>query len=266
MTSTRLPGKVMKNVLGKPLLGYLIERLERSKRVDRVVVATTTNSEDDVIATMASQKGFLVFRGSEHNVLDRFYMAATASQADHILRITADCPLIDPDLVDELIEFYFRGGFDYATNCDPPTLPDGLDAEVFSFEALRTAHRAAVLPSELEHVTPYLRKHSEWFSIGRWKYAEDLSQLRWTVDEPEDFLLIGHILKALYPAKPDFRTEDILTLLENRPELSAVNNRFRRNEGELKSQVKDEAYKNHCKGLRQTESCKWRCNFTWMNS
>lgn len=242
MASTRLPGKVMMEVLGKPLLVYLVERLMQVEFIDRMIVATTKNPEDDVIADHARKLGLLLFRGAEHNVLDRFYGAAAKFGVDHILRITADCPLIDPGLVDSLMGFYFSGGFDYACNCDPPTLPDGLDAEVFSFTALEVAHKNALLPSELEHVTPYIRNNPECFKIGRWRYSRDLSHLRWTVDEPEDFLFVKEVLESLYPLNRDFRTRDIVRLLAKKPELCKINAFYQRNEGALKSQIEDEKY------------------------
>jgi len=240
MTSTRLPGKVMLEVLGKPLLGYLVERLADAARIDRIVVATTTNPEDDIVAEFSRKAGLDLFRGSEHNVLERYTRAATVYQADHILRITADCPLIDPVLVDALVDFYFKGEFDYALNCEPPTLPDGLDAEVFSFAVLQQTHENATLPSEREHVTPYMRKHPEIFSIGRWRNAQDWSHLRWTVDEPEDFHLVSRVIKALYSQNQHFGTTDVMALLAQNPTLGTINARFQRNEGMLSSRLLDD--------------------------
>ena len=240
MTSTRLPGKVMLEVLGKPLLGYLVERLADAARIDRIVVATTTNPEDDIVAEFSRKAGLDLFRGSEHNVLERYTRAATVYQADHILRITADCPLIDPVLVDALVDFYFKGEFDYALNCEPPTLPDGLDAEVFSFAVLQQTHENATLPSEREHVTPYMRKHPEIFSIGRWRNAQDWSHLRWTVDEPEDFHFVSRVIKALYYQNQHFGTADVLALLAENPTLGTINARFQRNEGMLSSRLLDD--------------------------
>jgi len=192
-----------------------------------------------VVATLGQELGLHVFRGSEHNVLNRFCGAAKTFGAQHIIRITADCPLIDPDLLDELIGYYFAKKFDYVSNCTHPTLPDGLDAEVFSFKALEDAHENAVLSSHLEHVTPYIYSNPDRFKIGNWYYYKDFSHLRWTVDEPEDFEFVRQVIEALYPASKDFRTEDILDLLYKRHELTRINAQIARNEGLLKSLEED---------------------------
>ena len=240
MNSTRFPGKIIKEVLGRPLLGYLVERLRCCGRIEDIVLATTVSPEDNPVVALAQELGLKVFRGSENNVLDRFHGAATTFGTEHIMRITADCPLIDPDLLDTLVAYYFSNGFDYASNNNPPTLPDGLDAEIFTFEALEYAHIHAELPSELEHVTPYIRKHPEFFRTGNWSYHEDLSHLRWTVDEPEDFEFVRQVIEALYPVSKSFRTEDIVSLLQQRPELVTVNAHFERNEGYSASLEEDE--------------------------
>jgi len=242
MTSTRLPGKVMKEVLGRPLLSYLIERVRCCKGIKNIILATTLNSEDDSIAMFGSDIGVNVFRGSETNVLERFYKAATMFNAKHIMRVTADCPLIDPDILCVLIEYYFDETFDYVSNCAYPTLPDGLDAEIFTFEALDHAYKHALLPSELEHVTPFIRSHPEIFKTGNWAYHEDLSRLRWTVDEPEDFELVKQVIEALYPINRNFRMNDILKLLHQRPELAQINTHIKRNEGRQKSLEEDRKF------------------------
>jgi len=235
MTSTRLPGKVMKKVLGKPLLNYLSQRLQSAANIDDIILATTENPEDNSIAEQGKKLGLRIFRGSEHNVLDRFYRAAIVYQADHIMRITADCPLIDPHFLDLLIEYYTTDRFDYVSNCAKPTLPDGLDAEIFTFQALEYAHQRAHRLSCLEHVTPYIRNHPDIFTIGSWSYTKNLSHLRWTVDEPDDFLFVQQVIESLYPINPHFRTDDILNLLYQRSELAQINNHIHRNEGYVKS-------------------------------
>lgn len=235
MTSTRLPGKVMKKVLGRPLLGYLIERVRCCKGIKDIILATTLNPEDDSIVTFGSNKGVNVLRGSENNVLERFHEAAKMFDVRHIMRVTADCPLIDPDILYMLIEYYFTENLDYVSNCVYPTLPDGLDAEVFSFETLDHAYKHAVLPSELEHVTPYIRNHPEIFKTGNWTYHEDLSQFRWTVDEPEDFEFVKQVIEILYPVNKNFRMNDLLELIHQRPDLAQINTHITRNEGFLKS-------------------------------
>ncbi len=239
MTSARLPGKVMKEVLGRPLLSYLIERVRCCKGIKDIVLATTLNSEDDSIAIFGSNKGVQVFRGSEKNVLERFHGAATMFGAGHIMRVTADCPLIDPDILAMLIEYYFSENLDYASNCLYPTLPDGLDAEIFNFETLDYAYKHALLPSELEHVTPYIRNHPEIFKTGNWTYHENFSQLRWTVDEPEDFEFVRQVIEKLYPVNRNFRMNDVLELVYQRPDLAKINIHIKRNEGLLKSLAED---------------------------
>ena len=243
MTSTRLPGKVMREVLGRPLLSYLIERVRCCKGIKDIVLATTINPEDDFIAMLGSSNGVNVFRGSENNVLERFFKAATTFDVRHIMRVTADCPLIDPDILYMLIEYYFSESFDYVSNCTYPTLPDGLDAEIFNFETLDHAHKHASLPSELEHVTPYIQSHPDIFKIGNWAYHKDLSHLRWTVDEPEDFEFVRQVIEALYPDNRNFRTKNILDLIHQRPELVKINANFARNEGYLESLEEDEKLK-----------------------
>ena len=239
MTSIRLPGKVMKEVLGRPLLSYLLERIQCCKSIQDIILATTYNSEDDTIAEFGNNKGVNVFRGSENNVLKRFYKAATMFNARHIVRITADCPLIDPDILYMLIEYYFSEKLDYVSNCVYPTLPDGLDAEIFNFETLDYVYKSALLPSELEHVTPYIRNHPEIFKIGNWTYHKDLSQLRWTVDEPEDFEFVKQVIEALYPVNRNFCMNDVLKLVRQRPDLAQINTHITRNEGLLKSLSED---------------------------
>ena len=140
MTSSRLPEKVLMQVNGRPLLSYMTERIKDSGRINQIIIATTKNPEDNLIADFAIKENIPLFRGSENNVLERFYFAAKEFRADHIMRLTADCPLIDPFLLDELVNFYFKESYDYVSNCNPPTLPDGLDAEIFSYDVLAKAY------------------------------------------------------------------------------------------------------------------------------
>jgi len=242
MGSSRLPGKVLKPILGRPMLELQIERLRRCKRIDQLVVATSVNPEDQAIADLCKSIGVDCFRGDPENVLDRFYRAAKQFNPEHVVRLTGDCPLADPALIDDLVEFYLAGGFDYASNCHEPSLPDGLDAEIFSFTALEQAWKEAELPSHLEHVTPFIRAHSERFKIACYRYHIDLSHLRWTVDEPEDLEFVRRVYESLYPVKPEFVTEDILALLERNPKLVKMNEGFRRNEGAMKSIERDKQF------------------------
>jgi spore coat polysaccharide biosynthesis protein SpsF len=242
MASTRLPGKIMKEVLGRPLLSYLIERLRCCRYIDHIILATTTSTSDDPVVIWAENSQLSIFRGSEHNVLDRFYQAASFFCADHIMRITADCPLIDPDLLDDLIVYYRENTFDYVSNCAHVTLPDGLDAEIFTFQALEYAHRHAIRPSCLEHVTPFIRNHPLIFTLGSWTYSRNLSHLRWTVDEIEDLLFVQQVIEHLYPVNKHFRFNDILSLLNRKPQLVNINSHIVRNQGFLSSLRADKEF------------------------
>jgi len=241
MGSSRLPGKVISRISGKPMLWHVIDRCKRCEKVDLVVVATTTKEEDDVVAKLAEESGAAVYRGSESDVLDRYYRAANEHDAEVIGRVTADCPLIDPRLVDRMIEFYEDGGgdYDYVGMGRPNRYPNGLDAEVFSFEALKRAWKEAALRSEREHVTPYIWKNDGLFKIGAVESEQDLSSHRWTVDEERDLMLVREIHKHLYEEGKLIVTEDILDLLSRMPEISRINQGIKRNEGYLKSLKED---------------------------
>jgi spore coat polysaccharide biosynthesis protein SpsF len=241
-SSTRLPGKVLKPILGRPMLARHIERLRRCRKIDGLMVATSVDPSDDAIEALCGELDIPCFRGSLPDVLDRYYRAAMASEIEpeHIVRVTGDCPLADPELIDRVIEFHLDGGYDYSCNArDPFTFPDGLDVEVFRAACLERAWREATLPSQREHVTPFVYQHPEWFKIGDFKNTTDLSHLRWTVDEPADFELVRRIYEALYPANPAFTTPDILDYLEVHPELKTLNVGHQRNEGFQKSLEKD---------------------------
>ena len=226
MTSTRLPGKVLAPAVGKPMLQLLIERLQQCRTLDGVVVATTTNDSDDPIAELADRLGVGCFRGSEEDVLDRVLNAARSADADVIVEITGDCPLIDPDAVDRLVDYYLAGGYDYVTNrgaADP--YPDGLDAQVFPTEVLREVSGLTQDPADREHVSLYIYSHPERYrcgSIGS-GLSKDDQDLRLTLDTPQDLQLIRTIFEELYPANPRFRIADIVALLARRPDLVALN-------------------------------------------
>lgn len=243
-SSTRLPGKVLLPLFGVPMLLRQIERIRRAKLIDRLVVATSSDASDDQILAVCHEAGIECYRGDLDDVLDRFYQAASASMPKHIVRLTGDCPLTDPNVIDQVIAFYLAGGYDYASNAIEPTFPDGLDVEVFSFASLQQAWQEARLLSQREHVTPFIHQQPQRFRIGHYKNSVDLSYLRWTVDEEQDFVLVSKIYEALYPAKPDFTTNDILNLLERQPELKNINIQLRRNEGYQKSLANDAAFMN----------------------
>lgn len=225
MGAARLFGKPLKKVLNKPLLEYLIERLKRSKLIDEIILATTEQAQDDLFLDFAKKNGIRIFRGSEQDVLARYLGAALFSHADPIVRITGDCPLIDPKVVDQVIDFYLKNfpKFDYVSNTLKRTFPRGLDVEVFSLKALQIASENAASREEKEHVTPYIYGHAEIFKLANIEAKEDNSIQRWTVDTEEDFELIKKMIKWLYPKNPNFSQEDLLDLVKKHPELSKIN-------------------------------------------
>lgn len=230
--STRLPGKVMKEVMGRPLLVFHIERLLKVGNADEVVVATTVRPEDDVIAALAGEMGVLCYRGSEDDVLSRYYEAARERNADIVVRVTSDCPLIDPRIVEKIIEF-FRNHidlYDYVSNTLQRTYPRGMDTEVFSRRILEEIHALAVEEPDREHVTRYIYRHPERYRLGGIEYREDLSRHRLTVDEEDDFLLIKLLLEELYPGKPEFTMQDCLDVLARHPEWMDINAHVRQKE------------------------------------
>ncbi len=237
MSSTRLPGKVMAKVVDKPLLSHVIRRAERSQILNDVIVATTNNLSDDVIASYCAENSISCFRGSEDDVLDRYYHVALAYKIDTIVRITGDCPLLDPNVVDHVIRFYCSGNYDFVTNTLPCTYPDGLDVSVFSFAVLKQTWHESRLQSEREHVVPYIRNHPEIFNIGNVSHTEDLSSFRWTVDEPQDLEFVRQVYGIL--GHDDFGMDDIVDLLQSKPELAQINQGIVRNEGYAKSLQND---------------------------
>lgn len=234
-SSSRLPGKVLKPILGEPMLARQIERIQRSNQIDRLIVATSTEASDNPIAELCERIGVPCSRGSLTDVLDRFYHAAASYHPTHVVRLTGDCPLIDPEVIDAVIDFAFKDDFDYATNAKPYTFPDGLDVEVVKFSAFEAAWREAELPSHREHVLPFVHRQPERFYLGYLQSPVDYSRHRWTVDEPEDFAFVTAVYEALYPTNPDFRMQDILGFLEGHPELLRMNERFERNAGRRKA-------------------------------
>ena len=239
-SSTRLPKKVLKPILGKPMLLHQIERLQHSKIIDNLVVATSDSSTDDPIEKVCLENNINVFRGNLENVLDRFYQCAKVYNPDYIVRLTGDCPLLDWEVVDQAIGFFFDGNYDFVETS--LKFPDGLDTEIMTMQALEKAWKQAELPSEKEHVTQFIVNRPNEFHNGIIEPSEDLTHMRWTVDEPEDFVFVEKIYQALFEKKPLFLTEDILDLLKKEPELAKINNCFLRNEGLEKSLVEDQDY------------------------
>jgi glutamate-1-semialdehyde 2,1-aminomutase len=229
MGSTRLPDKVMRPIAGVPLIGLLLQRLSRARRIGQIVVATGADARNAPLADYVTSLGYLVYRGSETDVLDRYYQAAQSVHADTVVRVTGDCPLIDPELVDEVLTAFSESGADYACNTQPPSYPDGLDVEVFSFRALEEAQRSAVGPTQREHVTPYLREASQFRRINC-RGPADHSAERWTVDEPEDLEVVARVCEQFRP-RTDFTWREILALRDRKPEIFATNRHLLRNAG-----------------------------------
>ena len=241
MSSTRLPEKVLKKIRGKTLLEILVERLKHSQKIDKIIIATSNNKKDRAIVKLAKKINLPYFVGAEDDVLDRFYQTAKKFKADVIVRVTGDCPLHDPRLVDNIINFYLENNdkYDYVSNVDPPTFPDGLDLWVFPFRTLKRAWKEAKLKSEREHVCPYIWKNPHLFRIGHFESKIDYSHLRWTVDDASDFEFIKNIYKRLYKKGKVFYIQDILDLLKKFPELMKINKGIIRDEGLEKSLRKD---------------------------
>lgn len=237
MSSTRLPGKVLADVGGKPMLWYVVGRAQAARNLNQVVVATSNMADDDAIERFCTERAIEFFRGSQNDVLDRYYQAARYFQAEIVVRLTADCPLLDPGVIDKVVSAFEDGNFDYVSNSVNRSYPDGLDTEVFSGAALERAWREARLNSEREHVTPYIWTHPELFRLGNVRHSEDLSHLRWTVDEPEDLMFVRALYHSL-GALPSGMAETI-QLLKEHPELAGINQGFETNEGYEKSLRED---------------------------
>jgi spore coat polysaccharide biosynthesis protein SpsF len=229
MGSTRLPGKVMKDLCGKTVLAHVVRRVRACSLIDDVVVATTSSPADDVIVSEAQKCGASWFRGSEDDVLDRYWRAARQFGAQVVVRVTSDCPLLDPEILRRMLEHFrketSRGRrIDYLSNTlEPRTYPRGLDAEAFTFDALERAWREAGEPWEREHVTPYIYGHPEFFALDAWRNDEDLSGYRLTLDTEEDWELISRIYGALYRDEEVFGLRETTALLRQKPDLARIN-------------------------------------------
>jgi len=225
MGSTRLPGKVMKPILGKPVILWVLERVSLSNLINEIVVAIPSGRENDVIVDTIKEYDdkIIISRGSEDDVLDRYYNAAVQTNADVIVRITSDCPLIDPVVVNHIVKQFLNNDCDYCSNNLKRTYPIGLDTEVFSFDALAKAWGEAKNDYEREHVTPYIKENPDKFKLLNVSNDVDLSHLRWTLDTKEDFEFIKVIYERIYPKKHMFFMKDILDLLQKEPELIKIN-------------------------------------------
>ena len=226
MSSSRLPGKVLADLDGQPMLLHVVERVRMAETVDEVIVATTTDPSDDPVAALCAARGIPCERGSLYDVLDRFYQAARKNHADIIVRVTADCPLIDPWVIDRTVREFVETGADFAANRLPPpwkrTYPIGLDVEVCSFSALETAWREAKAPHEREHVLPYLYETPARFHVHVINAEADYGHLRWTVDTPADLKAVRS-LYALLGGRRDCTWQEILAIWQAHPELEQIN-------------------------------------------
>jgi spore coat polysaccharide biosynthesis protein SpsF len=213
----------MKDLVGAPLLARQLERVARARLLDRIEVATSEGKDDDAIAQLCESLGVGCFRGALDDVLDRYYQAARRHTPAHVVRLTADCPLADWEVIDAAVRLHLEGGYDYTSNALERTYQHGLDVEVMTFQALEIAWREADLPDEREHVTQFIYDRPERFRLGRLTRAPSLAAQRWTVDYPEDYALVSAVYEALYPGKPDFTSTDVLRFLADHPEIAALN-------------------------------------------
>ena len=227
--STRLPNKVMKDLGGRPLLHFLLERLKKCKKIDEIFIATTSNQEDNSIEDLANSLDCKTVRGSENDVLSRFFSVTKKTKANIFVRITGDCPLIDPEMLDDAIDLFKKNSYDYLSNCNPPTFPDGLDIEIFSRDVLISTEIHASSKFEREHVTPWIKNNN---SLKKYNIVSKInySDFRWTVDEAEDLEVIRNVVKN-FKYSSDFSWKEVIKLNIEKPELFEVNGRFKRNEG-----------------------------------
>jgi spore coat polysaccharide biosynthesis protein SpsF len=231
MSSTRLPGKVMLPLAGKPLLVRMVERVKNAYLCGTVVVATTTNKEDDEIEKLCKTENILCFRGHPTDLLDRHYQAALYYDADVVLKVPSDCPLIDPQIIDNVISFYKANAnkYDYVSNLHHASYPDGNDVELMTFTTLQRAWENATRQLEREHTTPYIWENPFLFRIGNilWETGKNYSKThRWTIDYPEDYTFINAVYNELYNKTVHFNLKDILNLVESKPEIFHLNSKY----------------------------------------
>ena len=229
--STRLPGKVLMPLAGEPLLVRMVQRVKRAKLAGTVVVASTTEKEDDPIEAICNEKGWNIYRGHATDLLDRHYQAAKIFNADAVVKIPSDCPLIDPMVIDKVLSVYIENFpcVDFVSNLHPPTYPDGNDVEVMKFSVLETAWKEASLPMEREHTTPFIWERPERFKLMNVSWDTGLNYSmshRWTIDYPEDYKFISKVYDELYPANPNFGLNDILNVLNAKSEIFEINSKF----------------------------------------
>tara|TARA_B100001540_G_scaffold309217_1_gene325070 strand:- start:640 stop:1410 length:771 start_codon:yes stop_codon:yes gene_type:complete len=237
VNSTRFPKKILQNLDKEyKVLEYVINQVKNSKKIEQIIIATTSLKDDDVVVDISKKNGCKSFRGSENDVLDRYFQCAKKFELDVIVRITSDCPLIDPHIIDQIIEEFESGKFDYVTNTFPRTFPKGLDVEIFSRETLEKMWKNSELPSEREHVTQFIF-NNDGFRIGNVKNDVDLSDMRWTLDEKKDFEFLVSIIERI-KNKPILKN-DVLEILSKEPLLQDINSGIDPNQGIKISREKD---------------------------
>ena len=237
MGSTRLPGKVMLPLLGKPMIQCVFDRLNRCECVNDIIIATSLLSEDDIIAEHFTSQGLKVFRGSLEDPLDRYYNAAKHHQIKHVLRAMADCPFIDPNLIDKQAEVYFSGEYDFCHLVGE--FPSGLDTTIFNYDCLEKAWNEANKKSEREHITSYITNNPKLFKIGSYEPLRGLYHHRWVVDHPKDYLFAKTVYEEFEKSGNEFGWEEIVQFLEHQPEIFDLNSDIKRDEGYLKSLAQD---------------------------
>ena len=237
--ASRFPNKVLRKIRGETLLELYINRIQKCSMIDRIVIATTTKSADNVIKGIALRLRIDCFRGSENDLLDRYYQCAKKYRGDVVVRVTADDPFVDYRVIDRAVQIFKDNEVDFVTNHFEPTYPEGLDVEVYSFCALEKSWKEAKLLSEREHVFPYIQNHQDRFKIINFKQDKDYSHLRWTIDYECDYEMTKVIYDSLYDKTPNFLQEDILKLLEKHPEISEMNAHIKRKEGVNRTKAND---------------------------
>lgn len=237
LASTRLPRKIMLQACGKSMLELMIERVKRSTKLDKIIIATSTNKQDDEIAKFCKDLKVDCYRGSEDDLLARYKEAADSFNVDVIVRLTSDTPIIDPKTIDNVIEAYLKNNYDFVSNCYPMprTYPDGTNVEVFSHEILNDANKEAKKPSEREHVTFFMWMQPDRYKIFRVDYQHDISKYRLNLDYEEDYVLLKTIFEELYPKNQIFSMEDVLEWLDKHPDIYKINSKIRQGQGFLKS-------------------------------
>ena len=236
--SSRLRNKVVAEIEGKPMIFYVIDRVKQIKSVEQIILATTQEKNDKILIEIAKQNSIGIFAGDSMDVLNRDYQCALQNNADPIIRITGDCPLIDPDIVGEMLEFYLKNNYDYISNRINPKYPDGLDVEIYSFKTLQMVEQNAKLSSERVLVTTYITKNPKIFKIFSYTNDENLSHFRWCLDEESDYKMLQKIFQEFEPNNL-FSTKDILELLEKKPDISKINYGITTNQGYINSLKKD---------------------------